>query len=269
MIKTIAINGLRTQYFLYNPRGKKAMVLLHGLRGDHKALTSLAKEFAGYRVIIPDLPGHGGSEEMARHDLESYSEWLLELLRALKVSDAVVIGHSLGANILMSAIKKAPRKLIKRGILFVLYPQYHPSRVNKLLKHMYGLGKRLPDGLARAILHSRPLSYMTIRTLITTKNKRDIKLIIKDNHRSAGLVSPRVVIEIFEELGNKNMRDYVDSKVPQLFLITSEDSFSHNEEIKVISRLVKKAELIELDDLGHLAPLEDPKRLVRAIKHWL
>ena len=134
---------------------------------------------------------------------------------------------------------------------------------------MYGIGKRMPNGLAQAILHSRPVSYLTIRTLIKTKNKKDIKLIIEDNHRSAGLVSPRVVIEIFEELGSKNMRDYVDSNVPQLFLITSEDSFSHNEEIKVISKLVKKAELIELDDLGHLAPLEDPKRLARAIKHWL
>lgn len=56
----------------------------------------------GYRVIVPDLPGHGRSEPYitgAVTDLSCYAQWCIEVMTALEVRQPVVIGCSIGGKI--------------------------------------------------------------------------------------------------------------------------------------------------------------------------
>ena len=107
-------------------------------------------------------------------------------------------------------------------------------------------------------------SYVTIRPMVSSSKKDKVKWLVRENHRTSKQVSPKVVIDILEDLGNENMVDHVEPSVKQIFVITSEDKFSHNEEIKNIS-IQAGGELIEISELGHLAPLEDPDRLALEI----
>lgn len=269
MLKNIQINGLNTHYFVLNPEATKPLIILHGLRGDHQALIEFGKQFAGYRVIIPDLPGHGQSDELSNHTLGSYTEWLLDFIEALDIFGVVLVGHSLGANIAMAAANIDRGKRIAKTILFVMYPKYHTTIYNRGIKALYKTGKILPTGVAEGILQSRPMSFLTIRTMVSTKDKQVAKWIVNDGHRAAQNVSNKVVSEVFEDMEGVDMSRFVDDSVPQLFIITSEDKFSHNNEIRRISEGLEGSELIDIDNLGHLAPLEDPERLVEAIRHWL
>jgi 2-succinyl-6-hydroxy-2,4-cyclohexadiene-1-carboxylate synthase len=80
----------------------RPVVLLHGFTGsgaswaDHlEALATL------YRVIVPDLPGHGGSTEVdpARMSVERMADDLSLILNRLDAWPADVLGYSLGARI--------------------------------------------------------------------------------------------------------------------------------------------------------------------------
>lgn len=56
----------------------------------------------GYRVVVPDLPGHGRSEPAAGgpvDDLGCYAEWLRELVAELGLDRPYVVGCSIGGKI--------------------------------------------------------------------------------------------------------------------------------------------------------------------------
>lgn len=64
----------------------------------------------GYRVIVPDLPGHGRSEPAPAgpvRDLGDYAEWCMELLRLLDVHNPFVVGCSIGGKIALDLAVRA------------------------------------------------------------------------------------------------------------------------------------------------------------------
>ena len=269
MLRTIKVKGVKTNYKLLHADKSRTIVILHVLRGDHQALLELGGVLKSHRVIIPDLPGHGRSGRLSSHTVEEYGNWFNGFLEALDLKDVIVIGHSMGANIAMAAISTDQGKRIAKAIHFVMYPRYHNSGINRGVKLLYGIGKKIPRKHTDKVLQSRLISLLTIRTMVSTKDRKLARWIVDDGHRAAQKVNSQVIEDIFEDMAGVDMNRYLNDKVPQLFIITSEDKFSHNEEIKQISRQLKNSELVELKDLGHLAPLEDPKRLVNAVAHWL
>jgi pimeloyl-ACP methyl ester carboxylesterase len=56
----------------------------------------------GYRVVVPDLPGHGHSEPApggpVTH-LSWYADWLVHVMTALRIESPVVVGCSIGGKI--------------------------------------------------------------------------------------------------------------------------------------------------------------------------
>jgi pimeloyl-ACP methyl ester carboxylesterase len=66
---------------------------------------------AGYRVVVPDLPGHGHSEEPAGGpctDLGYYGDWLLAVADALELRRPFVVGCSIGGKIALDvAVKRS------------------------------------------------------------------------------------------------------------------------------------------------------------------
>ncbi len=74
------------------------LVLVHGLGGTIENWCALAPPLAArHRVVVPDLPGHGGSAPLSEaRDVDALAEAVLGVVAAEDVRDAVWIGHSLG-----------------------------------------------------------------------------------------------------------------------------------------------------------------------------
>jgi pimeloyl-ACP methyl ester carboxylesterase len=93
-------NGVRLAYVeLGNPKGPP-LLLLHGWTDTSRSWTILAPQLARYRVLIPDLRGHGNSDAPdCCYSLSSFAHDARLFLDAMKVKRASVAGHSLGSMV--------------------------------------------------------------------------------------------------------------------------------------------------------------------------
>jgi len=111
---TIVLNGLRAHYHdgggTWQP-GQPCVVLVHGAGGTHVVWQAQSRSIAhaGYNVLVPDLPGHGASQDdPAIRTVEDYAAWLRRLIAAVTAergggpARVIVVGHSLGACIAVS-----------------------------------------------------------------------------------------------------------------------------------------------------------------------
>lgn len=64
----------------------------------------------GYRVIVPDMPGHGRTEphqDGPVTDLTTYASWILEVCRVLDLDRPLILGCSIGGKITLDVATRA------------------------------------------------------------------------------------------------------------------------------------------------------------------
>ncbi|MGK2878978.1 MAG: alpha/beta fold hydrolase [Solirubrobacterales bacterium] len=112
--------GHRLAYETYG-RGRRAVVLIHGLMMSARMQEPLALALAedGNMTITIDLAGHGKSDGHRDHlynwDIPRYAAAIDSVLEDLEISEAVVIGTSLGANIALQLANDNPSRV--RGLV--------------------------------------------------------------------------------------------------------------------------------------------------------
>jgi pimeloyl-ACP methyl ester carboxylesterase len=81
----------------------ETLLLIHGMAGSSATWRAVIPELAKrYRVVAPDLLGHGESAKpRGDYSLGAFAAWLRDLLDELGISRATVIGQSLGGGVAM------------------------------------------------------------------------------------------------------------------------------------------------------------------------
>jgi lipase len=94
------------------------VVCLHGVNAHGRRFRRLAEErLAGrYRVLAPDLRGHGHSDWEPPWTIATHVHDVLETLDAAGVRSASWIGHSLGGRLLLEVAALSPAR-IERAVL--------------------------------------------------------------------------------------------------------------------------------------------------------
>src|SRR5439155_5417597 len=102
------------------------VLLLHGLGGGKVSLVPLMPELAErYRVIVPDLPGHGESDKPAADYTPRYYARVARcLLDELGVKSAVVIGNSMGGRIALELALRSSGRVTALGLLGPAVPGF-------------------------------------------------------------------------------------------------------------------------------------------------
>jgi 3-oxoadipate enol-lactonase len=99
------------RYWTAGPDTAPTVVFLHGATLDHHAwdpqVAALRERF---RIVVPDLRGHGDSA--GHFDFETAVEDILVLLDHLVVDKVVLVGLSLGANIAQAVVRRAPDRVL-------------------------------------------------------------------------------------------------------------------------------------------------------------
>jgi pimeloyl-ACP methyl ester carboxylesterase len=131
------------------------VVLIHGLGDSHRtwrrAAPSLARHF---RVIMPDLPGHGlSSRPDAPYTLEWYARMMRAFLDALELPRVHLVGHSFGGGIaqwmLLDDVDRIDRLVlvapgglgrdVSMGLRLASFPVVAPL----VAPHLMGIGTRV------------------------------------------------------------------------------------------------------------------------------
>ena len=114
-LKFLDLHGDRVAY-LDEGQGE-VILLVHGMAGSSNTWRSVIGPLSRkYRVIAPDLLGHGSSDKpRSDYSLGAFAVSLRDLLDELGVAQATVIGQSLGGGVAMQFVYQHPdycRRLI-------------------------------------------------------------------------------------------------------------------------------------------------------------
>ncbi len=107
----------------FNPV-QPTVVFIHGAQNDHSIWILQTRYFAhhGFNVLALDLPGHGRSKGAALASVEAIAGWVLALLDAVGVDQAMLVGHSMGSLIALEAAHQAPDRVSKLALVGTAYP---------------------------------------------------------------------------------------------------------------------------------------------------
>ena len=98
----------------WGPDEAPRVVCLHGVRGHGRVFRGLAERLDSFRVVAPDLRGHGHSSWEPPWTLEHHVEDVLELLGA--EPPFALVGHSFGGRLVMELRAAAPA-VVSRAVL--------------------------------------------------------------------------------------------------------------------------------------------------------
>lgn len=106
----LTVNGLR--YAVSESGQGPAVVLLHGFTGSAASWGLIRDRLAQrYRVLMIDLPGHGGTESPAdpvRYAMEPVAADIVALLSRLGVERAHLVGYSMGGRLALFMALRYP-----------------------------------------------------------------------------------------------------------------------------------------------------------------
>jgi pimeloyl-ACP methyl ester carboxylesterase len=107
-MKYVDLHGERVAY-LDDGHGE-VILLLHGIAGSSQTWRAVTRPLSRrFRVIAPDLLGHGDSTKpRSDYSLGALSVMVRDLLDALGITRATIVGHSLGGGIAMQFMYQHP-----------------------------------------------------------------------------------------------------------------------------------------------------------------
>lgn len=135
----------------YGGTGDRTALLLHGLGSDSRIWYALVPTLHehGYRVVAPDLAGHGGSPTSPVYSPE---RWAADVRASVLQAPDLIVGHGLGAVV---AARLAPDYRAERLIL--LDPAFSDARGLTSALHRGSSVAQVEKGDADSLRHRHPI----------------------------------------------------------------------------------------------------------------
>jgi pimeloyl-ACP methyl ester carboxylesterase len=239
------------------------VVLFHGTAAWselwRRTIEALAAD--GYHVVALDLPPFGFSDPLPSYTRTALATEVREVLDALKIDAAIIVGHSFGAGAATEFAMRYPnrtrRLVLVDAALGLTQP---PSDTPALLK---------PD-FVRQILVSvtitNPLATkFLLRSLIAKKERAlpDYVEILQRPLRRRGATHDIADWLAFFLATDRTARssdraDYAELKSPTVLIWGEKDTVTPLEQAKDLQTLLPQATLTVLPGLGHIPQIEDP-----------
>lgn len=236
-----------------------AVVLIHGLGGSSNSFQPMMSVLQGFRAVRPDLPGAGRSAlRPGLCGLKGLAAAAIEILRSLSISQAHLVGHSMG-TILCQEIAVAHPGLVTGMTLFgpILEP---PPAGRAALKERAERARRegmsgIADAVAKASLSAKSKSANPALSAFVRES-----LMRQD---------PGGYARHCEALAEMIPPDHGAITCSTRLVTGAEDVVAPPEMGEALKARIDGAELHVLPDCGHWSMLEAPRAAAEHLQQQL
>ena len=95
------------------------VIFIHGSGQSHLGFMLQHRFFAnrGWQCITPDMPGHGLSKGTAIKTVEAMADWYANFMQATGITEATLVGHSMGGLIELELASRYPHLVSKAAFI--------------------------------------------------------------------------------------------------------------------------------------------------------
>jgi pimeloyl-ACP methyl ester carboxylesterase len=239
------------------------LIVLHGLFGSLDNWYSLSKAFAKtFKVVAVDLRNHGKSPHSIIFNYQVMAEDVLELLDELKLTEASLLGHSMGGKVAMqfaSAYSSRMHSLVVVDIAPRRYEASHSEIIHAMLSldlSSYRTRKEVDAALAKSI------KDQSVRQLL-------LKNVGRDN---SGIFFWKFGLEeIAKNYDEVNREITFLSKVekPTLFIRGGKSNYITDDDISEIKKLFSRVEIATILNSGHWVHADAPDEFSSVVLDFL
>jgi pimeloyl-ACP methyl ester carboxylesterase len=273
-LRNIEIHGHRVGYRIAG--SGPVIVLIHGMAGSSATWLSVMPALAEhFTVVAPDLVGHGESEKpRGDYSLGAFASGVRDLLLALGLERATLVGQSLGGGVAMQFAYQFPERcerlvLVSSGGL--------GEEVNLLLRLLalpgaelvlplactnwvHDAGVKVADWLAHIGLHVDPhvaeiwQSYGSLADAQT---------------RTAFVHTLRSVIDVSGQRVSAADRLYLAADVPTLIIWGDHDTIIPVDQGRATHEAIPASRLEIFEGAGHFPHSEQPDRFCTVLTEFM
>lgn len=242
------------------------LVLLHPTPCDHRFWLGLADTLAQkYRLILPDLRGHGESEAgegpitIARLGAD-----IVHLLDELEVPRALFAGCSIGGYALYELWRQYPGRI--GALAFCCSKPQADTDADRARREEW-INKIRQRGTTQFV-------DAMLENLIGPTARRRHPERIAEVRAMMERAQPQAIVAVQQGLAARP--DSVETartiRVPSFILAGGEDTSSTPADMKLLAEMIRNAgygaEFTELRDAGHYAPWEQPQMVGRLLRRF-
>ncbi len=278
-LSATSADGTRLHIEVFGTDAAPALVLLHGWTEDTRLWTYMIPELArDFRVIAPNLRGHGRSEQAAGGDcsLARFGEDLEAVLKATVPEDerAIIAGHSLGAMSIAAWAEHhdVSARAVGAALLFTVVDGLIGGQV---VVHVPRAFQALNEQVARrAVMGSRaplprfstPISAAAIKHAAFGPAATPAQVALVE--RMLVACPPRVRAASGLAMSDMDLLHALPRlTVPTLVMAGTNDRLTPPSHAKRIAKQLPHLQaLIELPATGHMGPLERPSEVSKALR---
>lgn len=239
------------------------LVLIHGFPLDHSMWNLQVEGLkSSYRIIALDLPGFGASTpHSGQMSIIGFADRLMEFLDALNLPQVTLCGLSMGGSIALQFALRHPERLSK----LILCDCRAATDTPEAQRMRHELAERVlregPECVAQA-MPARLFSPHTIES--QPEIVQSVQNVIRANPRESIAGGSRALADREDVFSRLSM-----IKVSTLLIVGVDDVISTVSEMRSMANQIPNSQLVEIEQAGHMAPLENAQAVNQAIRIWM
>lgn len=239
------------------------LVLLHGYLETGEIWDSFADRFPqGYRLIIPDLPGHGRSGTWGEmHSMDDLAGAVNAIVEAEGIRKIFLVGHSMGGYVVMAFAELFPEKLLGYSLFHsTCFADTDEKRVNRDRE----ISLVLCGKTRQIVLVNIPKAFSMDNVDLMPEEVERARRIALEN-REEGIVA------MLNGMKARPDRTAVlkNSGVPLLLIGGMKDNYIPVDVFERLVSLAPHARVLRLEKSGHMGFIEEPDKVVQAFVEML
>lgn len=274
----IASDGARIAYWRQqHPQARGVLIFLHGVASNHTRFSEFLKRTTVTRdwdTLRLDLRGHGQSQLRGAVSCERWCDDLCALLDDCGYAHAIVVGHSLGANLAVYFAQHYPQRVAGLILIDPVHPQAVslpvPLPVARIVLHALAKVVRLFNvlGLRRRTLQLLDLEALDQRARVLLAQGRDAEMERLYSSTREDLKTMPLVGYVQDVIETLRPLPVVTADIPVLLLLSVNGARTGVALSREFAARMRRCTVVEIR-CNHWILTAAPEEARAAIEHWL